>query len=1418
MPNISDAILWLLQGGSGAVAGYLTNKYAVNMLFKEYTPFKIGKKVLIPYKMGGVIKNSKEQFIDEISSLVERDIINGKTLKNEISKQSFKKEIENLSSVFFNESLSEAFSDTKFSEINCFEDTIKNIKTFTKENIKDVSYDFTYNLVSKININDILSSEQINNISNVIYKELLNEISSDNIIANLMNDLYEEKSQMTLNDILNNDTKENILNNITKNINSIIMSLLDNDEKINEILNKIYEICDIDHIINKFQLSLKEKELCEFISTDECSIIAEKLFDNINIYIKSENGRQLTEKYASQLIAIVESMDFTIYDLLPEEIGHKLSDVIKENLPKFIPYVSEWITKNKDEFDTLIEEAIDEALAGMDEGIKSLVISKVRSLFMQDISAKNKIIEKVVNYIENYEVSDLSSEELSNKIIDYLKNTKIKDIITALKDKNILNEDLINKIGNVIGNIFSKYGKNIIEKLLVSQLNAKIGTFIKYDFVKLFDNYGKDKILNYVLKCREKLSLIICDFINKKITLSYNTFCKKKLNSIISKEEAIQFTVNSSESIISLISENKNNIINALNNEIYSVSTSINLKEYLENNKLNIQDNLADMVLKFEESVIEKYKDMKISWFISNIKNKDDIAKYTSDEICGYLNKNLEDILNNNVKKVIYDNLMEFNEEEIGDLAQKFMGNELKPLSIFGGILGLIVGCIFGLFINNLKFNGFYGSFSGTILSMITMGAIGVVTNVIAITMLFKPYKKNKFLAKIPFLKYFALGYIPAHKDNLSRSIGNVIDNELLNSEKIKLLLNANKASAQKNIINTIEKSNYKVLVNFINNKKDKISLNIYKFIRNKFIENKSFIDNSIGKIKLKSLIKNIDIDDICSKLNNNITLIEDKLTSCIENKLNSNLSLGELIPHKIISNVQSSIENEISAFLNENYNKLLNEENIKSFILRNNNVYREITNKSLLEILGDETSENIKSYSKDKITEFIFNDMRFIIDSKIKELLSKELDGDKAIKDAFNGNITIFINENMKSFGDFVINKICDILLNQEDNISSIVKSKVNESLNFFEKIGYAMAGGDNIVDNCVSILISKKIPDFLDVKFDEINIIIKESLNNNIYPMKISDLKLKSSEMNTGAVLNNIFEMLQRNDALKFEIINGTDLFIDLALNTKLNSILDYINLKNIKDVYNVFENEITIIRTGLLNNLNSNNSTMTEYMHNIVQENMLKEILKIKLSSLMYNIEDSDIRYISNNLVSILNESTSVKSALSNLISSIYEKLTQKEIREIVDFEQFKDNIFEIIKEVFSHNDFNDINISLVSKLLNKCIKDEFNFINFETKHDISEKTSEALINASINKCSNILNSIDLKYVTSYQIEIMDAKEIHDLFNSFAGRYFTKLYLYGAYGALFGINVWLPIIWIPIDMMMEQKQSSEEILENN
>ena len=78
-----NPLFLILQSISGGVAGYITNKYAVNMLFKEYTPLKLG----------GVVKKNKEKFIDEISTLVEKDIINGKTLKKHIHGEEFKKQL-----------------------------------------------------------------------------------------------------------------------------------------------------------------------------------------------------------------------------------------------------------------------------------------------------------------------------------------------------------------------------------------------------------------------------------------------------------------------------------------------------------------------------------------------------------------------------------------------------------------------------------------------------------------------------------------------------------------------------------------------------------------------------------------------------------------------------------------------------------------------------------------------------------------------------------------------------------------------------------------------------------------------------------------------------------------------------------------------------------------------------------------------------------------------------------------------------------------------------------------------------------------------------------------------------------------------------------------------------------------------------
>lgn len=75
---------------------------------------------------------------------------------------------------------------------------------------------------------------------------------------------------------------------------------------------------------------------------------------------------------------------------------------------------------------------------------------------------------------------------------------------------------------------------------------------------------------------------------------------------------------------------------------------------------------------------------------------------------------------------------------------------------------------------------------------MIAVGAgIGYATNVIAIIMLFRPYKPIKF----PLIKWQLHGLIPKRREEIAKSIGETVKSELISMEEInsQLLTDENK-------------------------------------------------------------------------------------------------------------------------------------------------------------------------------------------------------------------------------------------------------------------------------------------------------------------------------------------------------------------------------------------------------------------------------------------------------------------------------------------------------------------------------------------------------------------------------------------------------------------------------------------------
>ena len=127
MANIQDILFIFMQGFSGAVAGYITNKYAVNMIFKEYTPLKIG----------GAVKKNKVKFIEEISELVEKDIINSETLIGSIESKDFSDVIDSACVDFMTNSLNDVFNGVKLKNIPGISTSTAQCITFIEQNLQE---------------------------------------------------------------------------------------------------------------------------------------------------------------------------------------------------------------------------------------------------------------------------------------------------------------------------------------------------------------------------------------------------------------------------------------------------------------------------------------------------------------------------------------------------------------------------------------------------------------------------------------------------------------------------------------------------------------------------------------------------------------------------------------------------------------------------------------------------------------------------------------------------------------------------------------------------------------------------------------------------------------------------------------------------------------------------------------------------------------------------------------------------------------------------------------------------------------------------------------------------------------------------------------------------------------------------------
>ena len=1329
---------------AGAANGYITNDVAVKMLFQKIGPF------------GGVLEKTREEFIYNLSELVEREIINHNTLAGEINNDEFKENLTLLIEDMFMKELPEVIGTKKVSDVPEFDSIKDGIAELLSDS--DMIYDLLISMSENIKVNEIISYKQFNNILEEILVILSNLTDEPELVNEFINFI-----RVFLNDIGVEDQEYLGL------IEDFQKELIKNENEIKTTLNSLLEKSGIKDLIENRLAEIYDKPLNQIIRGFEAKTVNSDLgiFDNIYEFLVSPAGKDLGIEVGSALINSFKKVNLTLPELFGETWEQEVTPLLASELPVLIYEFLNWLQDHKGELEDLVDETIGEILES-NRGLRNNLKQVLYKALSGKVASRYGLVGRLIKSFTEDDNLEKIAFELAEKIKEVLSNRELGWYVSRFDDLEL-------------GDAGDWYDKilNVTYKWFKNKSSSK-----KYTSLSLKDILGPAPLQILIKELDDLLINLTVGFFSGE---RFKVFLAKTLDDldILKWFETIILNVDFNEILTDKnVSDLSFNLYEKLG--IYNLGIIISDRNYQKLSK-NISNHLNKKI----KNVFNKYSSEEINNIIGeiNIKNRySQLADKMAASIIDIVENNLDELLSGKISQVVSDNLIDLSTEDMREVVEGFMGKELKPLSYFGGMLGGLAGLMLNLFGEGL-FSGV--GITSILPAMLLFGFVGFITNVIAIWMIFKPYNSVELAGKrLPFTP----GLFARNQDRFAETLGDFVQDELLEPYRINRLLKEDREEYQEIFKDNLMENNYRKIraifklssKNFAKKLSELLTDNFESIIR----ENIEIFTEELNELKF-------DSDEIYKFLKDSFIevideeLIIDNLARLFGGLLNNDNKLGLYLDIESLNQI-------INIFIDNIFEQI------------NNDIKPDKMTLNTL-ILGEnfKIEELIKDYFSDKRLKDIFplstrrSLNNFIIDYVLNIIRSggliKLLTRYKVTKDSseishrdFKLNFGKFLADEYNSIQIFMIEKAIVLLKSYRGKLKEFATEILEEELITDDENGgwltqalfrgaYRFTGSQETVDELVDTLIDDKLPYFI---YEH-----QKELENNFRPLvfngvnRISKNFWRLTDRNDWQILiDRLFIRPELADTIKVY----TREFIINCWNIKIPVInLDFTGAKdnyfnNFKDkmVFNIIENEqevksdlVTTLEILLDTVLES--QTIAGILKSITglksfKRGNLKQILKPVI-----NYRYEKIKYVSENVIKNISKMQEIQEPKS---------LLQEDVL-IEDLIAFSRNISVNNKLEQSITESFEIYISREAGHLNQ-------YISFNTMNYISDYFIEAGFNSLDNHFQALLKSVAIKDITVSQVQLMEAEAIEELFNSFAGSYLIRLKMYGWSGSIFGL----------------------------
>ncbi len=1357
---------------SGAVVGYITNDLAIQMLFRKR------------FGLGGIILKTRAEFIENISALVEREIINDRTLLQELeaSSESFEKALQQASNDFFERQILETISEkVKLGDIPQLETSFAEMHTDLMESLPplvDNSIDF---VLKNIDLQQFISEPTLRSLGDSGAKILIQSLREDDLLQQTFLQFHQEHTELRPIDILSEPILQQLAQNTSK-ISENLHDTLKNQfaKETEETLQKILINLDTERFFKKLAQQIAQKQIGDVLGRHNSVGLSTELTQRLYDVINSENGKKLIHNFAEHILQSLENEGTTIFELLSEGLAENFDNFLQNQLPAFLEKLISWLEDRKPRLEALIDRTF---RANIKWKFQDWIIEWFIGSVSQHANAVRKIIETVEKHRTAPEETTLA---LTNQIIIFLKNNTIGSIASRVRNENSLNlltEMLVNNADQMLRSLKPKDFEPILNQRIGSFVKAEqIEAFFKRNFKKLIEKEVKENFL-FTKKCDE--------FLVERMNTEIQRLGQKSLIEILNTSAFEKYARRQSSNIIETLDENQavlsGFLYEKINFELQNLhldnSANFPLASTLSQFTLRQADDF--LKLQYELRRGDKLQDylQQLTAYKSRVPRK----------VHQGITQNLPQLLSGGqVKKVVKSSLNRMETKQLQIILEKFMGKELKPITRFGAFLGGIAG---GLLSFLPISSGL--SWQGTALAGGAFGVTGYATNWLAIRMIFRPYVRKK----VPLLGTrvpFTPGVVAKRQPRFAESMGKFVVNGLLDVNNLQATFEQKKESLKNSALDIFSSNDYSLIDNFLKKNKADFSRQIAEKLAETIFEDTQKLSDGfetwLGKQKDYQLKKkhtqNIE-NQVLGFLEKPdfIDSIRQDAQKVILSYAQSERALSEFITPSVREKVYDKAGYTIGNYIEKLLSSLAEKEKINKVLYQFEEPFQKIISARIADYLDDTQQEkardNFSNYFRKTL---IDKRLRKTVFSFIEEKFTEQLAPEKQINQLLDGRLMRLVADNLDYVVDNLITYSLRFLKNNKEKLAKEIYEKA-----FKEDKTSALYKG--VIVDTVMELAEKGFPKFFENEKDSLHKLVALGVYE-IGESRIGVLNISPDQNQLNKLVGNFLD----KDEMILSLTQMTHVLADELFNIPISTFLQIADVRQTKDLSELLKDEIDLIFSHLSHKIETNRIAIGTDTALLLLKVLEEKLHEIQLHQLTEGISEEEIQEVTERLIQILFESETIQQQKENFVRITFEKLRSKPLGKLLDWDSLQTDLTKSIRKIVENPATKLVFQEEIMKLFSKNLEKITENLQPETKNFVLDKLSDALLNTLEKNLHNLLTSIDLRKLVVTEVNAMSPKQIEDLFNSFAKKYFEQLIRYGfGFGVVFGLAVDLVLLGI-------------------